>query len=186
MKRKSSDKLKSRLFLLLKTNAFFKRSITLSSGKKSNYYIDGRLVTLSAEGAWLSAKIILKLIQRERIGAIGGPTIGADPIIGAVAAVSFLEKKPLSTFIIRSTSKAHGRQQLIEGPKIKRGTSVILVDDVATTGGSIIKSIKILRKRGIKVKKAIVLVDRQEGARELLAKAGCRLISIFTASDFLK
>ena len=173
------------LLQLLKKKAFFKETITLSSGKASSYYIDGRLVTLSAYGAWLCAEVVLSRIAKEKISAIGGPTIGADPLVGAIAALSFLRRKPLNTFIIRSTPKAHGKKQLIEGPRLKKGSEVIIIDDVATTGGSLIKSIQALRACGVTVRKALVLVDRQEGAAENLAKEGCRLISLFKASEFL-
>ncbi|MFC1594547.1 orotate phosphoribosyltransferase [Candidatus Omnitrophota bacterium] len=185
MRKTSNKNLKKELRQLLKKNAFFKQKITLSSGKQSDYYIDGRLVTLSAYGAWLCAKVILGEVGKERIAAIGGPTIGADPMIGALAAISYLEHKPINTFIIRKSSKKHGRMKLIEGPLLKKGSRVIIIDDVATTGGSLVDSIKVLRKRGIRIQKAIVIVDRQEGARERLVRLRCPLISIFTASDFL-
>ncbi len=185
MRRNKSDKNKSRLLYLLKKNAFFKKKIILSSGKESSYYIDGRLITLSGEGAYLSAKLILDNIKKDKIQAIGGPTIGADPIIGAIAALSFLEKKPMNTFLIRKASKKHGRKKQIEGPILKKGSKVIVVDDVATSGGSIVDALKVLRRKGIKVKKAIALVDRQEGAEERLTKLRCPLVSIFKASDFL-
>lgn len=175
---------RTRLLSLLKKKAFKKKEVILSSGKKSNFYIDARCVTLSGEGAFLVASIIWELIKKEDIEAIGGPTIGADPIVGAIGVLSYLKGRILETFIIRKSSKGHGAKRQIEGPPLKRGSKVIIVDDVATTGKSILESLSALRKDGIKVKKAICIVDRQEGARTNLSKAGCSLISIFKKKDF--
>ena len=177
---------KKRLLEILRNEAFFKEKVTLSSGKTSNFYIDARRVTLSPEGAYLCAKIILDLVQNDAIDAIGGPTLGADPIIGAIAALSFECHHPLKTFIVRKAPKPYGKQQQIEGPLLNQGARVILVDDVTTTGQSILQSIDVLKEMDIKVNKAICIVDRREGAKEALAKRGCPLISIFNSSDFLK
>jgi orotate phosphoribosyltransferase len=175
---------KKKLFQLLKERAIFKGKIVLSSGKISNYYIDGRMITLSPQGAYLIADIILDMIRGEKIDAIGGPMIGADPMVGSIAALSHIRKKPINTFIVRKTTKSHGRMRQIEGPGLKRNSRVILVDDVATTGGALLDSLQVLSREGIKVEGAIVMLDRQEGATESLAKKGLRLVSIFKARDF--
>ena len=175
-----------RLFDIIKENAFFREKIMLSSGKESDYYLDARRVTLSAEGAYLCAKIIFEMIKKDQVDAIGGPTLGADPIVGAIALLSFEAKQPINAFIVRKAPKPYGKQQQVEGPLLNKNAKVILFDDVATTGKSIVESIKVLKKMGISVKKAICIVDRQEGARETLKSLGCELISIFTASEFLK
>ncbi len=175
-----------RLFCLLKRYAFKRGDFTLSSGKKSLYYIDARVVTLSPEGVYLCAKIIFEKILDEKISALGGPCIGADPILGAIAIYSFIKKTPIKTFIIRKEPKAHGRKRLIEGQDLKKGDSVILIDDVVTTGSSLLKSKEILAEIGVKVKKVICLVDRGEGARENLKKEEIELVSIFKIEDFLK
>jgi len=175
-----------RLFYLLKKYAFRKGEFILSSGKKSSYYIDARVVTLDPEGAYLCAKIILDLIKGKEISAIGGPSLGADPILGAISALSYTKKLSLKTFIIRKEPKSHGRRRLIEGPDLKRGDSVILIDDVVTTGESLLRSMKILKRMGVKVKKAICIVDRQEGAVENLKRADLKLVSIFKVEEFLR
>ncbi len=175
---------KTRLLEVLKKGAFFKEKITLSSGKTSDFYIDARRVTLSPEGAYLCAKIILDILKDDAVDAIGGPTLGADPIVGAIAALSFEGKRPMNTFIVRKAPKPYGKQQQIEGPLIKDGGRVVLIDDVATTGQSIIQSLDVIEKMGMKVDKAICIVDRQEGAGETLKKRNCQLISIFKTSDF--
>lgn len=175
---------KKRLFQLIKKKALFKGKIVLSSGKVSNYYIDGRLITLSPEGAYLIADLILDLIKKKKIDALGGPTLGADPIVGAVAALSYIRKSPINTFIVRKTTKQHGRMRQIEGPRLKKNSRVILIDDVATTGTALVEAKEVLRREGIIAQEAIVLIDREEGARGRLAKHGLRLISIFKARDF--
>jgi orotate phosphoribosyltransferase len=175
--------LKAKLLILLKKKALKKGRFVLSSGRISNYYLDGRIITLTPEGAYLVASIILELIKDKDIDAIGGPTLGADPIVGAVATLSHIKKIPLQTFIVRKAAKTHGMQRRIEGPKLKKGSLIILVDDVATTGGSLIEAKQALDKIGVRVKSAIVIVDRGEGAKENLAKAGLKLESIFKIED---
>jgi orotate phosphoribosyltransferase len=176
--------LKDRLFLLIKEKAYHEGAIKLASGKTSNYYIDARAVTLSSVGAYLVGHLLFDLVKEWDIAAVGGPTMGADPMVGALAAVSCYLKKPIDTFLIRKTPKAHGRMRQVEGPEIPEGTEVVLVDDVATTGGSLIDAIAILESSGVCVKKAVVIVDREEGAADNLAKHGCQLLSFFKASDF--
>jgi orotate phosphoribosyltransferase len=177
---------KQRLFDILKKEAFFLGKIILSSGKESDYYLDARRVTLKAEGAYLCAKIILNLIKNDQFAAIGGPTLGADPLVGALGVLSFEAGRPYNTFIIRKAPKPHGKQQQIEGPVIPDGGTVILIDDVATTGKAFVESLDVLDKMGIKVKKCICLIDRNEGGREAVQARGCELISIFKAEEFLK
>lgn len=176
---------KKRLLAILKEQSFFKEKIILSSGKESDYYIDARRVTLSAEGAYLAGKIILDMVAEEEFDAIGGPTLGADPMVGAVASLSFQQGKPCDTFIIRKSAKAHGKQQQVEGPLLPEGARVILIDDVATTGKAFIESLDVLHSMNIQVVKAICIIDRAEGAAQAVEAKGCALHSIFTADDFL-
>lgn len=175
--------LKSKLAGLLKKEALKKGEFVLSSGKKSNYYLDGRVITLSPEGAYLVASIILELIKGKGIDAVGGPTLGADPIVGALAAFSYIEKIPLKTFIVRKLTKEHGTQRRIEGPALKAGERVILVDDVVTTGKALLEAKEALDKTGVLIESALVIVDRCEGARENLGKVGLKLESIFTIEE---
>jgi len=175
--------LKAELLILLKKEALKKGRFVLSSGKVSNYYLDGRVITLTPEGAYLVAAIILELIKDKGIDAVGGPTLGADPIVGAIAALSHIKRIGIKTFIVRKAAKEHGMQRQIEGPVLKKGNRVILVDDVATTGKSLVEAKEGLVKKGINVLGAIVIVDRGEGAKENLAKAGLQLQSIFAIED---
>jgi orotate phosphoribosyltransferase len=171
-----------RLLELIKKEALFKGDYTLSSGKKSSYYIDLRLITMSAEGAYLIANILFDELKDENIDSIGGLTLGADPIASAYAAISFLRGKPASAFIIRKEEKKHGKAKLIEGP-LKKGARVVIVDDVATSGGSLVKAIDAAEAEGCKVVKVMSLVDRNEGASSELAKRGYSLQSLYNLKD---
>ena len=183
MEIKSIQEEREELRQILIKEAYFKEKITLSSGKESDYYIDARRVTLSAQGAYLCARMILNVIGDDPIDAIGGPTLGADPMIGAIAVLSLQSGRPMNTFIIRKTPKVYGKQQQIEGPLLKKGNHVVLIDDVATTGKAFVQSIDVLTKIGVKVHKAICIVDRGEGAREAVAQKSCELISLFDISE---
>ncbi|MDD5561947.1 MAG: orotate phosphoribosyltransferase [Candidatus Omnitrophica bacterium] len=184
MERQNRAELKARLLDLLNKEALKRGKFVLSSGKESNYYLDGRVITLTPEGAYLVAAIILDMIKGEALDAVGGPTLGADPIVGALAALSYIDGCPVKTFIVRKQAKEHGRQRQVEGPELKKGARVILVDDVATSGKAILEAKLALDKIGVKAEKAIVIVDRSEGAVDNLAKAGLKLESIFKLADF--
>jgi len=183
MERENLVELKKKLLDLLKKQALKKGKFVLSSGKESNYYLDGRVITLTPEGAYLVANIILQLLEGQGIEAVGGPTLGADPIVGAVAVLSHIKKISIKTFIVRKQAKTHGAQRQIEGPQLKKGSKVILVDDVATSGKSLIEAKEALDKIGLAAERAIVIVDRGEGAKESLAKVGLKLESFFSIED---
>jgi len=185
MQKEKIKDLKDKLLQLLKKKALKKGRFILSSGKISNYYLDGRLITLNSEGAYLVAKIILEMIKDKDIIAIGGPTLGADPIVGAVITLSHLYKIPLKGFIVRKSAKTHGMQKLIEGPVLKKGSKVVLVDDVATTGKSLLEAKMALDKMGLKTKEVIVIVDRNEGASKNLKRVGLKLNAIFKIKELL-
>jgi orotate phosphoribosyltransferase len=184
MENQNSQKFKRELFDLLNREALKRGKFVLSSGRESSYYLDGRIITLSPQGAYLVANIILEMAKGEVLDAIGGPTLGADPIVGALAAVSYINQQPVKTFIVRKQAKEHGTQQQIEGPALQKGARVLLVDDVATSGKAILEAKLALDKIGVIAEKAIVIVDRNQGAAENLAKAGLKLESIFKIADF--
>jgi orotate phosphoribosyltransferase len=176
--------IKRRLSNLIRKKAFIKRKVKLSSGKISNYYFDLRRITLSSEGSFLVSELILDFIKKKGFSCVGGPTIGADPIVCAVVLLSYLKDIPLKAFIVRKIAKTHGLMRQIEGPQVSKKDKVLLVDDVATTGSSILETAEVLRKKGIKVDSAIVILDRQEGARKNLKKAKIKLYSLFKTDDF--
>jgi orotate phosphoribosyltransferase len=163
--------------LLKKTGAVKTGEFVLSSGKKSNFYVDCRKVTLHPQGAKLIAKIILEKIKGLKVDAIGGLTLGADPITAAVVALS-----DIPGFIVRKKAKEHGTQQRIEG-LIEKGWNVVIVEDVATTGASAKEAIEAAEAAGAKVVKIIPVVDREEGAAEALK--GYNFDPIFNKSDLI-
>lgn len=148
--------------LLKETGAVKFGEFTLSSGKKSDFYVDCRKVTLHPKGAKLIGKIILDKIKGQKVDAIGGLTLGADPITSAVVALG-----EIPGFIVRKKAKEHGTQQKIEG-LIESGWKVVIVEDVATTGTSALQAIEAAEAAGAKVIKVISVVDREEGASETL------------------
>jgi orotate phosphoribosyltransferase len=160
---------------------------TLSSGKKSSYYLDCRMTTLDPNGALLIGRLILEQIRKHNLkpDAIGGLTLGADPIATAVAVVSALEHQPLQAFIVRKETKGHGMQRSIEGWDGKRGSRVVVVDDVCTTGDSILKAAEKAEEAGYEVVGTFCVVDRQEGGAEMVAKR-YPFYALFTAKELLK
>jgi orotate phosphoribosyltransferase len=180
--------LRARLLQIIREKSYEKGEITLTSGRKSNFYVDGKQTTLDSEGGYLVGKLFYERIKRSRIPieAVGGPTLGADPIVAAVSIVSYLEGSPIPAFIIRKEPKKHGKGLWIEGDKsLRAGTRVAIVEDVVTTGGTILRAIEIAKAQGLEVVQVLALVDREEGAREDLAKQGYTLESIFTKSDII-
>ena len=151
--------------------AFLTGEFTLTSGKKSNYYFDGKKLTLSPEGAYQVGKAVFDELRGIGVDAVGGVATGAYPIVTAVALVSHLEGKPIPSFIVREVSKEHGTMRKIEG-HLKEGSRVAIVDDVLTTGGSVSRAIEAVEAVKCKVVKVIVLVDRHEGGSDKLKKEG--------------
>jgi len=176
--------MKRKLLSILKKEAFCQKKVRLSSGRISDFYIDVRKVSLSSEGIYLISNLILRMIKGENISAIGGPTLGADPIVSGVCFLAHQKKRKLKGFLIRKSPKKYGSQKMLEGKPLKPSDRVLVVDDVATSGSSIIKAVKVLKEARVKVVKALVIVDREEGAAEELAKSGCPFSSIFTKRDF--
>ncbi len=156
---------------LLKAESLIFGDFTLASGKKSTFYFDSKRTTLRSDGAWLTAREILRLIREYRIeaDAIGGLTLGADPIVCPVAALSHAEGPKLRAFIVRKEAKEHGTGRQIEG-NLPKGSRVIIVDDVVTTAGSTLKAVEAAEGEGHTVVAVICLVDREEGGAAKLAK----------------
>ena len=179
----TQDDARRQLLDLLAREAYFEEKIVLSSGKTSDYYIDARRVTLHAGGTVLCARVVLDLIADLDPNAIGGPTLGADPMIGAISVLRCQEGRAINTFLIRKAPKAHGRQQQVEGPLLEKGARVILIDDVATTGKAFVQSLEVLEPLGVEVIRAVCLVDRGEGAKEAVAARGCELVAAFEVEE---
>lgn len=173
---------KERLLNLLQTKALEIRKVTLSSGRTSDYYIDCKRVTLSPEGAYLTGKLMLGMIDNN-VSAVGGLTLGADPIVASIAVLSYIQGRNLPAVIIRKEPKKHGTMSFIEGPVLERGTKVAVVDDVVTSGASLLRSIERLSSEGCQPVEVLAILDRLEGGREAIEEAGYRLKSIFTRDD---
>lgn len=155
----------------------------LSSGRTSPYLFQLRQTTLLPEGAAFIAEIIVEYMQRHAIACIGGLELGAVPVVSAVAAVSHLRGFPVDAFFVRKTQKEHGARERVDG-FLRAGAEVLMVDDVATTGGSILKAIEGMEGHNAYVRRALAVVDREEGAAENLAREGIQLAAIFRRSDF--
>jgi orotate phosphoribosyltransferase len=162
---------RERLRELLKEHSLMFGEFTLVSGKKSNYYFDSKKTTLLPEGAYLTAAEILKTLRDNHIeaDAIGGMTLGADPIVCPAAALSQLEGPPLRAFIVRKEAKDHGTERTIEG-NLEAGSRVVVVDDVVTTAGSTLRAIEAVLAAGHRIAAVLCLVDREEGGSRKLAR----------------
>lgn len=155
---------------------------TLTSGRKSDYYIDSRQTTLRPRGALLVGRLLLDEIKSSPVDAIGGPTTAADPVIGALMALASMEGIPLVGFQVRKEAKGHGMQRWIEGP-LQPGMRASVFDDTVTTGGSLKHAIEQVEAYKCTVVKAYALVDRQEGARANFAQWGYPFHAFFTVDE---
>ncbi len=161
------------------------KGFLLSSGKRSTYYFDCKRVTLAAEAVLLIGEALWNLVKDVHIDAVGGLTLGADPLVMAVCAYAGLKGLPLEGFIVRKEPKKHGTQQWLEG-YVSPGQKALIVDDVITTGQSLIKAIKRAEEAGLEVVQVAVLVDREEGGREEIEALGYPLKAVFTFSEIKK
>lgn len=171
---------KDELLQVLKDKAVVFGEVTLSSGEKSNYYIDCRRVTLDSKGAYLVGQVLSDMVGGA--DAVGGLTLGADPIATAVSVISYEKGRPIPAFIVRKGQKAHGMMKRVEGP-IEPGSRVIIVDDVITKGGSILEAIEAVEEDGHEVVKVICLVDRKQGGGDVIISKGYSLEVLFTPED---
>jgi orotate phosphoribosyltransferase len=159
-------------------------NFTLSSGSTSTYYFDGRLLTLDPEGAYLVSKALLPQVREWNGQAIGGPTLGADPIVAAVVLSSFLEGNPVNGFLVRKEQKEHGTGRLIEGSLFTAASSpyrVVIVDDTCSTGGSLIMAIQAVEQEGCEVVGVAVILDRHQGGSEWLLQHGYQFLALLEA-----
>jgi len=162
--------------------AYFEGDFVLSSGQPSSYYINGKLVTLTAEGALAVGRLLFSLLPPETL-AVAGLTLGADPIVTAVSVVSAYENHPISALIVRKEAKGHGTQAYIEGPSLPPGAKVVVLEDVVTTGKSAMLAVERLQAVGYSVEEVIALVDRQQGGAEFYQSQGLKFQALFTISE---
>lgn len=174
---------KQTLISLVRERALKFGDFTLASGKKAKYYLDGKQVTLDAAGARLVGEGILELLADDLPQAVGGMSIGADPIAAAVITMAGVRGLPLAGFMVRKEAKGHGTQRFIEGP-VKPGDRVAIVEDVVTTGGSSLLAIERAEEFGLVVTRVIAIIDRLEGGAEAFAQRGYAFQSLLTIEDF--
>ncbi len=167
--------------------SYEKRLVTLASGRQSDFYFDGKQTTLHAEGGFLIGKLFYDAIRDvPGVEAVGGITLGADPIATATSIAAHLEGNNMHAFIIRKEPKGHGTGQWLEGRKnLPPGTKVVIVEDVVTTGGSSMKAVNRAKEEGLEVLGIVTLVDREEGGRENIEAEGYWLKAIFTKSELV-
>lgn len=175
------DRLKE---ILLSKSVISGKEFKLSSGKTSNFYVDARITTLDPEGSFLIGSIFIEMIADFEVDSVGGYSIGADPIVSSISILSHISGHPVPAFIIRKTEKTHGTGKIIEG-NFKSGNSVILFDDVVTSGGSILRGAEAVKNAGGEILAIMSVIDREEGGRETIEAAGYEFFSIFTKKDLI-
>jgi orotate phosphoribosyltransferase len=168
---------------IIASHSLLTGDFVLSSGRKSNYLFQLRQTTLHPEGSFLLGEIVVEFMKSNGLSSVGGLELGAVPFVTAVALASHVKDYPVAAFFVRKAAKQHGAQELING-HLAQGSSPLIVDDVTTSGGSILKAVAAVQDRKCTVTMALSIVDREEGAVEQLAGTGIRLYSIFRKSDF--
>ncbi|MEI9990289.1 MAG: orotate phosphoribosyltransferase [Rhizomicrobium sp.] len=185
---RTTDSDESELLEIVRLRSSRRGHFRLASGLESELYFNLKPTMMDPRGAYLSARAFLARLEGRDVEFVGGLEMGAVPIIASLAAVSEIEGHPVRTFFVRKAPKSHGTMDLIEGlapGETLSGKRVLVADDVATTGGSILKAIEAVRTAGAVVDAALVLVDREEGASEFLAQHGVTLLSVFRGRQFL-
>ncbi len=177
-------KSEKRLLEIIRQKSFLRGTFKLASGAVSDYYLDMKPTSFDPEGAALIAEIICGMLAQDRDAeAIGGLELGAVPIVAAVCARSWPDH-PVKGFVVRKEKKGHGTDQKIDG-NFTPGSTVVLIEDVTTKGGSVMQAVRAVRAQGGTIKRIITIVDRLEGATENLGKEGLALSAIFTTADLM-
>lgn len=178
--------MRDKLLKLIREIAYEKKKVILSSGKESDFYIDLRNITLHPEGIYLISNLFFDLIKSNfsDVRAVGGPTLGADPIVAGVSMISYTKNNPIYAFIIRKEPKKHGLAKLIEGDKnLHKGMKALILEDVVTTGESSYKAYNNAKEFGLDVQGILAIVDREDGAKEFFKEKNIIFHSLFTKKD---
>lgn len=175
---------RDRLLSLIRERAYRRGTVTLSSGKVSNFYFDGKMVELMPEGAHLIGEVVFDEIKDLEFDAVGGMAVGAVPMVTSIVISCFHHQRKIEGVFVRSEPKGHGTQKVVEGA-LCPGSRVVIVDDVATTGKSLMRSIEAVEAEGATVELVLVLVDRQEGAEAFFADKGYPFRRIFTKEQIM-
>ena len=170
------------LLPLLASQAYRHGNFTLASGRSSHHYVNCKPVSLSGTGLALLGALMLEQVEAEA-RAVAGLTLGADPLVSAVAMRAALEGRELNALIVRKEAKGHGTGAWLEGPLPEPGSTITVLEDVVTTGGSSLKAVQQLREAGYTVNRVVTIVDRQEGGIEAMTAAGLELRSLFLLDE---
>lgn len=179
--------LKARLAGILYEKSYMEGDFTLSSGRKSEYYFDCRQTSLNPEGAWLIGSIFARMLEGMDAQAVAGMTMGADPLVTATSMVAYSKGIHLPALIVRKEAKGHGAGRSVEGlANVPKGTRVVMLEDVVSTGGSVIKACKKVEEAGLRVLSVMCILNRQEpGFAEAFAEAGHSLHAMFTRTELV-
>jgi len=180
---------RARLADIIRRRSFGRGEITLASGRKSDFYFNLKPTMLDPEGATLLAELTYEALRDDALDYVGGLEMGAVPLAGALAQLSWIKGHPIAAFFVRKKPKEHGARLAIEGlanGESLRGKRVVIVEDVTTTGSSALKAVEAVRETGAEIALVFTMVDREEGASEMFAAAGISFRSLYRASEFLK
>lgn len=178
---------KRRLAQLLREKSYREGDFLLASGRHSDYYFDCRVTALSAEGSWLIGHLFNDMLKDVAITGVGGMTLGADPLVTATTAISHELGRPLNGLLVRKEAKGHGLSQFVEGlGNFAPGDPVAMLEDVVTTGGSLLKACARVRDCGLNIVAVCAILDRGEGGGEALAEAGYNLLAMYTRKELLE
>ena len=173
--------MKEELLEMIKERGYRKGDFTLSSGKKSEHYVNCKPIILTGRGLTLTSLLMLKEVKTD---VVAGLTLGADPLVSGVSLVSALDGRMINALIIRKEPKGYGTASQIEGPLPVKGSKITVLEDVVTTGGSVLKAVEKLRDAGYTVQRVVSIVDRKEHDPFTFLDAGLELVSLFTIEDF--
>lgn len=170
------------LLSLLAERAYRRGRFTLASGRQSDHYVNCKPVSLSGPGLALLGDLLLALVEENAV-AVAGLTLGADPLVSAVAMAAALRQRPLDALIVRKAAKGHGTGAWLEGPLPPAGSRITVLEDVVTSGGSALQAVRQLREAGYGVERVVAIVDRQEGGGQAMEREGLELISLFLLEE---
>lgn len=179
---------RARLLEIIRRRSFGRGDVTLASGRKSDFYFNLKPTMMDPEGATLLAELTYEALKDEQYDYIGGLEMGAVPLAGAIAQISWIKGHPIAAFFVRKKPKEHGARLAIEGlarDESLAGKRIVVVEDVTTTGGSAMKAVESLREAGAEVALVFTMVDREEGAADTFAQAGLPFRALYTAREFL-
>jgi orotate phosphoribosyltransferase len=180
---------RARLAEIIRKRSFGRGEITLASGRKSDFYFNLKPTMLDPEGAALLAELTFEALKDDNLDYVGGLEMGAVPLAGAIAQLSWIKGHPIAAFFVRKKPKEHGARLAVEGlakGESLRGKRIVIVEDVTTTGGSALKAVEAVRDAGGEIALVFTMVDRDEGASETFAQAGLMFRSLYKAGEFLK